>query len=372
MMKEIEEYKFRFGKENTINISSLAAFIETQAKLIKKYKVRFITFILDKSPEKIFNEWIDPEYSFSVKKFEDFYNVSLTRLIGGKKKDDEKRTLSGNFCLFPINHTNVWVGFTSDSSDFFKYGLVRFIETYKPVTSRIYLSSKEMRNLFEELEEALSCEIYVKKAVLYSHIEEGHITFEKSHFQNLFNKAENENQYIDKIEYSIIKENQIIYHGFISRDGIVYYNSGKINYLFNSIIPLIANRGKIKSGMFRGKERHFGKIEISPIDIDYNKSVFNNGKDNLRLIKALLKVSRGAVAVYHKNPYLHATFLDFIDGSNFDIFVTSSNSISIVPNFKCSVHSLMRVCEQISKDFNEGDINISEEMNVTLETFIGD
>jgi len=229
-----------------------------------------------------------------------------------------------------------------------------------------------MRCLFEKLEDDLSCEVSVKKAVLYSHIEEGQITFERLHFQDLFNKAENEDRYVDKIEFYLVQKGQIIYHGFLSRGGIVYYHSGNINYLIDFVIPLIARKGEFKSDIFSGKARHFGIIEINPIDISYTKNVFNSPSDNVRLIRALTNVSRGAVAVYHKNPYLHLSFLDFVDGSNFDIFVTESNKVSIIPNFKCSTHSLMRICEQISKDFSEGVLEEPKEEEISLANFMSE
>ena len=249
---------------------------------------------------------------------------------------------------------------------------VKFIESYKPDISRIYFSSEELRNLFEELEDSLSCKILVKKAVLYSHIKEGQIRFERDHFQELFNRAENESSYVDKVEYEFLNNIGSIYHGFVSRDLIFYYYSGNINYFFNGFLPLIAEKGIKKTKIFENKERKFGEFHSQPICIEFHRDVFNDNRDNLRLIKALEKVSKSAVAVYHKNPYLHASFLDFIDGSIFDIFASDTNKLTIVPNYKCSMHSLMRVSEQISKDFEEGRVSLRGESIYSLSDFIGE
>ncbi len=370
-MKEVKHLKAFLQDVNSIDINALARSFEHASKIDKRYKVSFLVFISKESPIGLFHEWKHGDYSFNVNRYFDFYEIFLNRIIERSDIEGGKRKLEGSFCIFQYGESDIWIGFTSDSPDFFDNGVVRFIESYKPDISRIYLSSEELRNLFENLEEKVSAEIFVKKAVLYSHIKEGQINFEREHFQELFNKAENEDRYVDKIEYYLRKDQEIIYHGFISRNLISYYYSGNIHHFLNSFLSIIADRGISKSEVLENRERSFGKEEINPINIVFPKNVFQNRADNLRLVNALEKVSRGAVAVYHQNPYLHLSFLDFIDGSSFDIFAIGSNEISIIPNFKCSMHSLMRVSDQISKDFNEGQIELSGSPEYSLEDFIG-
>jgi hypothetical protein len=370
-MQEIQELRALCLDGASLDVHTLIGACESLSKVDSRYKVSFVMFISARSPIELFNGWKQTDFSFNIKKYDDFYTVNLNRIIRRADIENGEREVSGSFGIFQHKDSNIWIGFTSDSPDFFEKGLLRFIESYKPDISRIYLSSEEMRSLFEKLEDNVSCEIFVKKAVLYSYGNEARIEYEKKPFQELFNIAENEDKYVDKVEYDIRRENKQVYHGFMSRSCIFYYYSGNIHYLFNSFIPLIAIRGESKSEVFEGRERHFGTIEIQPIDIVYPKDVFKNGQDNMRFIKAIGSVSRGAVSVYHKNPYVHVSFLDFIDGSNFDIFVTESNKISIIPSFKCSIHSLMRVCEEISKDFNEGTIELPGEPDFSLSDFIG-
>lgn len=371
-MEEVKQLKAFLKDVNSIDINALARSFEYSSKTNKRYKVSFIAFISKENPIILFDEWKRNDFTFTLNKYYDFYEIKLNRIISRSDIAHGKRNVDGSFCIFQYGNTDIWIGFSSDSPDFFNNGVVRFIESYKPDISRIYLSSGELRSLFEKLEEKLSAEIFVKKAVLYSHIKEGQINFEREHFQELFNKAENDDRYVDKIEYHLKKDDEIIYHGFISRDLISYYYSGNIHLFLNSFVSLIADKGIIKSEIFENRERSFGNDEIRPINIIFSRNVFKNSADNLRLIKALEKVSRGAVAVYHQNPYLHISFLDFIDGSNFDIFAIDSNEISIIPNFKCSMHSLMRVSEQISKDFDEGQIVPSSSPEYSLKDFISD
>ncbi len=224
-MKELENLKSSlFRDEKTLNMDILALAFEDQSKSNKRFKLSIIVFTSIYSPIELFNDWHNKDFSFELKELNGFYTINLTRIIRGS-------SVAGTFGVQQYGKSNIWIAFTTDSPYFFENGVIRFIESYKPDISRIYLSSEELRRLFEKLEENSFGKIFVKKAVLYSHIKEGRISFENKYFQELFNAAENESIYVDKVEYDIQKEDLEIpcYHGFISRSLISYYYSGNIN-----------------------------------------------------------------------------------------------------------------------------------------------
>lgn len=376
-MRELEGLRTLIKDDASFDMEVLAGAIERYSNISKRYKLSIIIFTSINSPVELFNDWHSKDFSFVISKFDNFYNIDLNRIIKHSsiidgKRVTTKRELIGSFGLHQYRGTNIWLAFTSESPYFFENGVIRFIESYRPDISRLYLTSEELRRVFEKIEELLSSKIYVKKAVLYSHIKEGQISFEKAYFQELFNEAENELRYVDKVEYDIRENDESYYHGFISRNMISYYYSGKINKFFDHILPVLVNMGEKKLKMFENKERDYNDINSKPINIKFTQNVFNNKTDNIQLIKALEKISYGAVAVYHKNPYLHVSFLDFVDGSNFDIFVTSSNKMTIIPNYKCSMYSLMRVTDKVFKDFKEGNIEVAEKLTYSFSDFIGE
>jgi len=69
------------------------------------------------------------------------------------------------------------------------------------------------------------------------------------------------------------------------------------------------------------------------------------------------------------NPYLHVSLFDFIDGSSCDIFVSSPDEISVIPSYTCSVFSLMRIFNQLSKDFQEGNLIEKEKKEISFMDF---
>ena len=369
IVRELSKTLELYPGNNKINLSTLQSIIKSVSKESTRYKLSLLTFISEKNPISIFNEWQPGNVKIAFKEHDDFTLISLKRKIQRGKK----REVNGTFGVFPSSFPNIWHCFTSESPDFFTNGVQRFIESYKPEISKFFLSSEEMRSTFEKFEDEHNCRVFSKKAVMYSHKEEGQINYHnRKPYNELFNEAENEDRYIDKIEFEMIKDHKSIYHGFISRDGIAYYYSGEVAFLFNDFLLSFANSGKRKSEIFKGKERKIGEMDIHPIDIVYSKNVFDNASDNYRLLHAISGINRSAITVFHKNPYVHLSFLDFVDGSNFDVFVTDSNKISIIPNFKCSVHSLMRVSCKILEDFGEGEIKSSTEPEYAIDDFIGD
>lgn len=371
-MRDVEKSRGLFQDDESFNLDAMSGIFEVLSQTNKRYKVSFIMFVSKEDPSLLFKKWMPDNFFISEKIYSDFIQIELKRVIKRKDIEGGIREISGSFAIYQFKKTNIWIALTNDKPDFFENGVVRYLERYRPDISRIYLTSKELNNVFENIGRNIESEIFVKKAVLYSHIDESQITFEKVPFQELFNNAENENRYVDKIEFNIQKNKKQIFHGFVSRSGILYFYSGKINYLFDNIIPLLVDKGMDKTKVFTHKERTFGTIEINPIDIIYSKNIFHSKEANLKFINALEKISMGSISVYHKNPYLHLSFLDYIDGSSFDIIATERDKMSIIPNFNCSIYSLMRICEQISKYFYEGIISSPEEPKYSLSDFLSD
>ena len=224
--------------------------------------------------------------------------------------------------------------------------------------------------MFDELAAELGCEVVAHKAVLYSHQSEGHVTFEKEPYASLFNFAENQDKFVDKVEFILREKRRLVLHAFLSRDATCYFYEGRAAYLFNKVIPGLASVGNEKGSLFSGRGRAPGEMVLKPLEIAYAKDVFLGPGDNLRLIRALSNLDRGAITVHHRNPYLHVSFLDFVDGSSFEIYTGEADRLTIVPNFNCTVHSFMRVYERLNEDLHEGELKELEERSYTLEDFL--
>jgi hypothetical protein len=144
--------------------------------------------------------------------------------------------------------------------------------------------------------------------------------------------------------------------GFISRDGI--FQCEKDFKLFYSTIiengvNIFFKRKEKLSNRARVKETNY---ESKPLFIEFEEPIFKDKNQNKRLIDVLRNLVRSANSVIHDNPYVHATITDYIDNSNYEIWVLSNNRITIVPQTVCTMSSLNRFCDHISKEFQEGAI----------------
>ena len=371
-IKAISECRQTFGRES-VSLNNVLLMMEKEVNANKRSKVSVVFFTSKTHPKEIFRTEKKSLFDSEIEKYEDFYAIFLKRKIRRKNIESGERTVEGGFLLFESNIENIWISISTEKPDFLKSALLPFLKEKEPKVSRIYLSSLELREFFYDIERELEVEIFVKKAILYSHNpyshkEQGIINFEKRYFEELFDEVEKKDLYVDKIEF-MIKKDTTAYHGFVSRDSVMYFYEGKIGYLLNILIPKLEKKAKYKLDTFDNKKLEYGKPYNQTISIVYDRDIFSTPEDNFLFINAISKIHKGAITVYHKNPYLHLSLLDYIDGSIFDILVTERNKIDIVPSYEYTLNSLMRISEHISKEFHEGEISEIKTKSLTTEDF---
>lgn len=93
-----------------------------------------------------------------------------------------------------------------------------------------------------------------------------------------------------------------------------------------------------------------------PLQITYGSPVFQDKDQNRRLIEVLHKLPDAALSVFHGNPYLHASLVDYATGSSYVLWITDNAAIKIVPELRATPGSLERICNHITEHFAEGEI----------------
>ena len=370
-MREDETHKGLYRDIQDIDMDSIQYMINEMAIQESKYKLQMLLFISRGNPIAAFEEWHRHDFEITAVEKRDFHEIQLERRIEREDIEDGGRRISGSFGLWRYGDTDVWVAFTSESPDFFKYGLIRFIESYRPRLSRVYLTSSELKDVFVALERKLSREIWVTKTVVRSHHDSASIVFDKRPYLDMFNSPDLEGRYVDKIEFLIKGKGREEYHGFISRDGTCFYNYGKVEYFFKFILPTVVTRGKEKFDRFEGIERVSGSGSVDPVFLSFGQDLLVDREANVRLAEALSGIQRAAIAIYHLNPYLHVSLVDFFDGSTLDIISDGPERVGVYPGYNCSFHALMRVSEEISRNFYEGSIVEAPRRRYELSDFLG-
>lgn len=318
-------------------------------------KIFLATFFSEKLPPTVLGEL---SRLIKLTKKADYWLASSVR--GGKKGEAKLR-----FGLFQSGD-NAWTAFTLTKTVANEDALLRLLRLSSPNFSEAYLTSADIRSIFEEIEERKAVKVSVNKAVAYSHRHEGQISFFKNEaYHTVFNKAENEGKFVDKVDFSLTGPHFL--HGFLARNGVAKFMAGDIGLFQDSILSPIAKISSSKHGVFRASTRQPGSAEVFAIDIQFCETAFQGREDNRAFISSLDQMARSGIAVLHENPYVHVSLIDFFDGSAFDIFATSRKAVTIVPQVGASPFSLNRLCNHIFENFREGTIAKPEEKIWTIE-----
>lgn len=335
--------------------------------------VRSLTFIAEENPKQIFVSDTPAKFSVETEEREEFLEIDLTRRIKGSGEDyDEEgyKFLSGTVYVFTHHNTQAYTALTVSDREFFNQAVRRYVQRLPPTVSTSFLSTDELRQLLNKLSDETNGNFYVTKGVTKSPGGDTEVKyFDNSRYFDLFNidEVSKQNYYVDKIEFEL-RQSRHEFRGQLSREGTSRYVSGNESIYFKKILPNLATLLSAKGDLFNGKAREYGSREAEIIEITYQKGAIKGRKENVRLINALEGLKRSSITVYHKNPYMHASVLDYEDGTNADVFLTSDRRVSIVP-FNASRRSLSRICNRINQGFLEGTVSEGEECSKNPEEY---
>lgn len=330
--------------------------------------IRGITFLSDNDPVSYFEQHDTDNFTTEIKRRNEFSEIKIERRIKRKQYEDGYRSLQGRFILYQNSISNVWTALSVSGREFHNKVVRRYLEKFTPAISIAYLSTDELRSLFESLDEKVDGEIWIEKAIVYSHKKESEISFEKRKFYDAFNQAENQDKYVDKLKFTV-RDSENQFQGYLTRHGESRYIGGPYSTYYEDVVNGLANLISEKGDLFSDRSREYGSKDSKPLEIRFKKSAIEDTEDNISLIEALDNVKRSSLTVYHKNPYLHASVMDYTDGSSADVFITSEKSISVVPSFNASKASLLRIFDKIAEEFQEGEVKERQKHSREFEDY---
>jgi hypothetical protein len=142
---------------------------------------------------------------------------------------------------------------------------------------------------------------------------------------------------------------------------------GKIQFLVEGIFLAIAQIAIRKNNLFSKRERN--DSDFRPLTIKFDRDVLQEKSGNHHLVSVLTHTERMGVGVFHANPYVHLFLTDFRDGSRFTLYSTSDHSLELVPSFRASVSSIMRIYRAISERFASCEMVDSVTPQYSLDDF---
>lgn len=318
--------------------------------------VRAVTVTSDADPTEIFSENSVPGYSVNIHRRGDISEGTLTRRRESDSYDNGAKTWEANFNIIK-NNEDTYTIFTVSDKDFFDKCLRNFIRALPSAISTTYLSSQELRRLIQKIDKRINGNIEVKKAVSKTTNSDTEIDYHQDEveYYEVFNEASADNRYVDKLQLSLVNSAGE-FEFFVARDCTSRFIRGEPRLYFEVFLGSLSELVSDKSELFENRSRDYGSRDTDPINIQYDEGSIQGVEENKRLIRALKGISHSSVTVFHDNPYVHASVLDFNDGTNVDVYMTSDDNISLIPGFHASRGSLARICNQINKGFLEGEV----------------
>jgi len=336
----------------------------SSANLPKDFQLKLLFLIAKGDIFKAIREWVPHDYDLQfLENNESMCTIKLAREI---KKG---KVLSGTFNLARHANTNVYVAITTEKQKFVKNALIKFFDNYYSELSRLHLTSGQIQTILDKLKAGLNCEIITDRVISYSRLnkkkfiitgkkprfKESDVRWTEEDYKSSFQRAAENDKWIDKISFCVQKENKINFYASLSRDGLFKCDKNADEF-YKIIIKYLVNIGNENIDIFSNKSRLENDGNIKPIAIEYANNLFEDVEQNKRLIRIIAEFPKSSYSVYHGNPYLHTSVVDYVDGSSYDLWVVSADKIIIIPQIRATFNSLSRFCEHILKRFSEGHL----------------
>jgi len=312
-------------------------------------------------------------------------SVILTRAITRLGKT---RHIRGNSLIFKSDVPDIYIVVTHEKREFIDRVLIPFFQSYSPTLYTSFFSSPQIKKILDDVlseykkqyseKSGINVRIIANRLVAYERARHPttEVVYTKKDYNGAFEDAMAQDLWVDKVDFSVEEYEQNIageflfkkelLHGYISRGGLFTCKKNFSGFFKNVVmrgVEIAYNNKAMLSNRGRTEKNDF---ESRPVILEYDLPVFAEKSKNEDLIISLKGIPFSSLSIYHSNPYFHASFVDFMDGSSFDIWVLSENRIIIVPQSNTSFTSFGRLINHIFEEFQEGEIvETIEDMNLT-------
>jgi len=295
--------------------------------------------------------------------------------IGTIKNEQE---ISGVIALLPSRQPNLSRLITVSFSNFWSTAVRRLVRGFYPDAMPVFFKQQEIEDALGSLEIALPADHIIHLSDVTSREERSTSNRRKefdtrrlwtdSPWREVFSQAQQNGEWFTGLKFTILRErktgsSQAVASGRIYKHGEIHYDYYHEKFT-NTIIDSLEQRASERLTLFqeRGiRERNYQPSD--PIEISFDFDAFADVEDIREFGKIMAKYPHSTKAVYHGNPYYHASIADFLDGSSFEMWVLSQNKVVIVPQARSSALAFERLISYVFSEFNEGAVNVYEESN---------
>ena len=362
-MKQHYEHQYLLYEQTLAGIDTCTKYIDGMMHSNPKYQISMFLLVSKKDIFDVFKDTDSAKFDTSFRARNESNSVFSMKIA---RKDSEP---SGNVLIVKTSKPEIYFAFTDEPRLFVESVLRPFVNSHYPEISRAFLSSSEIRGVLEKLETTTRGKIIADRITAYKRIaqkknrkkksnfelKESAITYTGKPYREIFDDASDNDRWVDKIQFHLVKNDITGMEGYFSRGGLFKFRRD-FSIFSQIIMPHIIELVEDKFKLYSNRARTESQIQPSPLVIDLDYDVFADQNQNVRFIESLKKMPHASSSVYHSNPYVHISLVDYLDGSSFDIWVLSVNKITVVPQLRASRSSVARLLNHIFERFGEGKI----------------
>jgi len=143
---------------------------------------------------------------------------------------------------------------------------------------------------------------------------------------------------------------------YLSRCGVTKLYAGDFDQFLELFIAPINQQPKDRYAVMDGRSRSHELPAGRPISIEFSAPVLDDRGQLEKLCAVLATIDDSAVCVFHMNPQLHVALVDYADASTMDVCMIGPSKLKIIPGYRTSGASLLRVCDVITGQYAEGAV----------------
>jgi hypothetical protein len=159
----------------------------------------------------------------------------------------------------------------------------------------------------------------------------------------------------------------------LRRDAGATFYSGDYALFDSVVLSGMALAASKRRTLLSGRERHLNEPVPRPLAVRTRGGTFGDAEAIVELLDTLERQQDTGVAVFHRNPYLHAAVTDYSDGSSFDVFVNDADELVVIPGYRATLSALARLTDSVGERFAAVEVaEVEVPAAPTLSDLLGD
>ena len=338
------------------------------SRLVSQTNIKLNVMLLSsqKNPVDYFTDWKPSNFEMKINP-KDHHAITTIKLE--RKGHESIKVLLVKHEEIP----SIYYAISDCKAEEFKEVFTKFVSKYFPDISKVFLTNNEIYLILSKLEKKdhkIMIESAIGKKRLEGKKKESIIRYTDKPYKEVFSEIGQGDQWVQSVRYRAdigVDENGkniSAFKGTITRECYFAIRSN-FGILIHEIIPHALKLASVRNRHLKISSESASKSKPEPVVIKFETDLFVDIKKNELYLESIATMPSCSISKYHNNPYVHASLVDYKDGSSYDLWVLTQNRLIIIPRFEASMASMSRLVNHLFERIGEGQVEKFEEIKAT-------